>query len=151
MLPPLARLEDIEARLGRVFPEDERARPFAVLDDASALVRAEAGRTWNEPNGIVYDIPEAILAVVMRVAIRAIENPEGYVSESGGDYSYTRRGVEDGVYLTDRERKIIRRAVGKTGLWTQQVERGDLAVSNTGWVYDQYGLEPFPLDVIPDR
>lgn len=148
MLPPLVPLEDVEARLGRVFDLDEQERPLAVLADASALVRAEAGRTWvGEDTNVVIGVPDAIQAVVLRVAIRAIEHPEGFVSESGGDYTYTRRGVEDGVYLTDREERIIRRAVGKSGLWTQPVERGDIAACNTGWVYDQYGLEPFPLDI----
>ena len=149
MLPPLVLLEDAEARLGKVFDLDEQERPLAVLADASALVRAEAGRTWVDDTGEVADVPDVVAAVVLRVAIRAIEHPEGFVSESGGDYTYTRRGVEDGVYLTDREERMIRRAVGRSGLWTQPVERGDIAVSNTGWVDDQYGLEPFPLDVYP--
>lgn len=146
----LASLSDVETRLGRVFAPAETARPQAVLDDASALVRAEAGRSWADPiTGALLDVPPAIRAVVARVAIRAIENPEGFTAESGGDYSYSRKGVEDGVYLADRELRIIRRVVGRTGLWTQPVERGDLFAYNTGWVNDQYGTELFPLDVYP--
>lgn len=151
MVVPLVALSDVEARLGTTYPTGEVARPLAVIDDASALVRAEAGRTWVDPvTAVLLDVPPAIKAVTLRVAIRAIENPEGFTAESGGDYSYSRKGVEDGVYLTDREARMIRKVVGKSGLWTQQVERGDLYAMNTGWVNDQYGTEPFPLDVYLD-
>lgn len=147
-MEPLASLSDVEVRLGQTFTAGESARPRAVLDDASALVRAEAGRPWADPDtGALQNVPAAIKAVVLRVAIRAIENPEGFTNESGGDYSYTRKGVEDGVYLTDREHRIIRRVLGRTGLWTQPVERGDLFAYNTGWVWDQYGTEAIPYDV----
>lgn len=147
-MEPLASLSDVEIRLGQTFTAGESARPRAVLDDASALVRAEAGRSWTDPDtGALTEVPAAIKAVTLRVAIRAIENPEGFTNESGGDYSYARKGVEDGVYLTAREERIIRRVVGRTGLWTQPLERGDSYGYVTGWVWDQYGTEQIPYDV----
>lgn len=46
--PPLATLEDLVARLGQPVPADQETRALALLDDASALVRAVARRSWIE-------------------------------------------------------------------------------------------------------
>lgn len=151
MVPPLVRLSDVEARLGTTYATAEVARPLAIVDDASALVRTEAGRTWVLGDGVPDVVPPTIAAITIRIAIRAIENPEGFTTESGGDYSYSRKGVEDGVYLTEREARMVRKAAGKTGLWTQPLERGDLHGLDTGWVWDQYGTEPIAYDVYRDQ
>lgn len=150
MMHPLADVTALEARLGREFTEDETPRAEALLEDASALVRDVAGRTWIDPDTeLLEPVPGSIRWVVLRAAERAVRNPDGFSSESAGDYSYQRTGVEPGVYLTEGEERAIRRAVGKTGLWTQPVTRGDHLL-HTRWFDDQYGLEPFPLDVICD-
>lgn len=146
-MEPLASITELEARLGRTFTGEESGRALALLDDASALVRAEAGRDWVDDTGALVAVPAPARAVVLRAAERAARNPEGFRSESAGDYSYQRSESETGVFLTDAERRIVRRAVGRGGLWTQQVTRGEEEFT-TGWVDDQYGLEPFPLDVI---
>lgn len=142
----LASVQDVEARLGRVFVDDELGRVVALLDDASALVRDEAGRTWIDSDGGPLAVPGSVRAVVLRVVDRAVRNPDGFSAESDGDYSYQRTQVEPGVYLTDADRAILRRAVGRTGLWTQPTTRGDCE-SNTVWAEDQFGCELFPLDV----
>jgi hypothetical protein len=145
MTPPLASVTDLERRLGKEFGDAELSRVEAVLDDASALIRDEAGRTWIDPiTGLIAGVPASIRAVVLRVAERATRNPDALKSESGGDYSYQYADTEGGVYLTDRERQIIRRALGRTGLWTQPVERGDI-LDSTLWCEDNYGCELFPL------
>lgn len=147
---PLAGVPDLEARLGRELSEDETGRATALLDDASALVRDVAGKTWIDPEtDELLPVPGSIRWVVLRAAERAIRNPEGYIQESAGDYSYQRRGAEPGVYLTAGEERAIRKAIGKRGLWTQPVVRGD-AYYRTVWYMDQYGTEPFPLDVYYD-
>lgn len=143
---PLATVEDVESRLARQFTVDETTRVTALLDDASALVRDEAGRTWLDVNGVLEAVPAAVRAVVLRAVERAVRNPQGFSAESAGDYSYQRTGVEQGVYLTEQERKILRRAIGRTGLWTQPVTRGDEYLQ-TVWGEDQFGAELFPLDV----
>lgn len=145
----LASVQDVETRLGRTFPTEspELARVAALLDDASALVRDVAGTTWIVAEVARPDlVPATIRYVVLRAVERAIRNPDGFSAESDGDYSYQRTGVEPGVYLTPGEEKAIRRAMGKTGLWTQPLERGDMCVANTVWVEDQYGCELFPID-----
>lgn len=147
---PLADITDIEARLGRTFSGDELTRVEALLDDASALVRDEAGLTWIDPGtGLLTTVPGSIRAVVLRSVERAVRNPQGFSAESAGDYSYQRTNVEPGVYLTDSERQVIRRATGRTGLWTQPVTRGDEYLA-TVWAEDSFGCELFPLDVRRD-
>lgn len=147
---PLADITDIEARLGRTFSGDELTRVEALLDDASALVRDEASLTWIDPGtGLLTTVPGSIRAVVLRSVERAVRNPQGFSAESAGDYSYQRTNVEPGVYLTDGERQVIRRATGRTGLWTQPVTRGDEYLA-TVWAEDSFGCELFPLDVRRD-
>lgn len=146
----LASVADLEARLGRQLDQIERVRALAVLEDVSSLARDVAGRTFlNEAGTAIEGLPSTVRSVVIKAAERAMRNPDGYTAESVGDYNYQRPGVEDGVYLTEREEKLIRRALGRTGLWTQPVTRGE-AYDNTGWVEDQFGCELFPLDVIRD-
>ena len=146
----LATVKDVETRLGRkLASEAETGRVVALLDDASALVRDVAGATWVDEDGTEHPdrVPPTIRYVVLRAVDRAIRNPDGFSAESDGDYSYQRIGVEPGIYLTPGEERAIRRAMGRTGLWTQRVERGDLCVADTIWVRDSYGQEPFPYDV----
>jgi hypothetical protein len=77
-------------------------------------------------------------------------NPEGFSAESDGDYSYQRTQVQSGgVYLTDADKAIIRKACGRTGLWTQPLERGDQYL-RTIWFEDSFGCELFPVDVVRD-
>jgi Phage protein Gp19/Gp15/Gp42 len=143
----LAAVTDIEARLGRVFVDDELGRVVALLDDASSLVRDEAGKDWIDPDtGELTTVPGSIRAVVLRVVERAIRNPQGFSAEAAGDYSYQRTGVEAGIYLDERDARTIRKALGRTGLWTQPVTRGDDYLA-TVWAEDQFGCELFPLDV----
>ncbi len=144
---PLASAEDLEAHLGREFSATEQVRAVAVLDDVSSLARDVAARTWLDTTDTILEgLPATVRAVVLKAAERAMRNPDGFSAESGGDYSYQRTGVQDGVYLTEREEKLIRRAIGRTGLWTQPVTRGDEHLT-TGFVEDQFGAELFPLDV----
>lgn len=146
----LASVTDIEARLGRVFVNDELNRVVALLDDASALVCDEAGKDWIDPDtGELTAVPGSVRAVVLRAVERAIRNPQGFSAEASGDYSYQRTNVEPGIYLTEAERAIIRKALGRTGLWTQPVTRGDAYLA-TVWAEDQFGCELFPLDVYRD-
>jgi hypothetical protein len=74
-----------------------------------------------------------------------MRNPQGFRSESAGDYSYQRPEAGLGLMLTEAELRIIRRAVGRTGLWTQPLTRGTDELCATLWVEDSYGCELFPL------
>lgn len=143
----LASVVDVEVRLGRELVDAELGRVAALLDDASALVRDQAGRTWvDAETGDPLPVPASIRYVVLRMVDRAVRNPNAFSAEAAGDYSYQRTDVQPGVYLTDDERAIIRKAVGKSGLWTQPVTRGEKYLS-TVWCEDSFGFELFPIDV----
>lgn len=145
MEPPLASVEDLEYRLGRVFTVEERPRVEALLDDISAIVRTEAGVDWIDPEtGELTDVPAVVRAVVLRVAERVMRNPQGFRSESAGDYSYQRPEAGIGLELTPAELRLIRRAVGRTGLWNQPLTRGEDEIC-TLFAEDSYGCELLPL------
>jgi hypothetical protein len=151
-LPPLAEVSDLEKRLERTFSDGaETERAEAVLDDASELVREASGKDWVNPDDpSAITAPRIVRLITLRVAERAVRNPEGFSSESAGDYSYQRNGLTDsgGLYLTDQEREMLRRAAGKNGLWTQRITRGE-AWHSTVWLDDNFGIEPFPADTRP--
>lgn len=102
----LATVAALESRLG-VAPGsltgENLARATSNLDDASALVRAEGGREWADP----AQAPAVVVMVALQVALRAYRNPEGFVSESLGAYTYRLADGLSSVYLTDEERRIV--------------------------------------------
>ena len=145
-----ADIAELEARLGRQLSSTELDRARAVLEDASALVREEVGYSvWIDADtGVLNDalVPASVRAIVLRAAERAMRNPGGFSAESSGDYSYQRTGVQIGVYLSEGEIRTLRRAVKRTGLWTQPVTRGD-CYPDVVFVEDNYGAELFPIDM----
>lgn len=117
----LATIAAIETRLGLEIGSlqgADLARANAALDDASALVRAEAGKPWITEEGIVIAPPE-VITIVIKASIREFKNPDGFSTEQLGDYSYRTENT-GGVYLTDEERRIIRNASGSGahGVWS---------------------------------
>jgi hypothetical protein len=139
MLPALASIEDLEARLQGGLAESDQARAQAVLEDASTLVRRVAGSTWVEDEALVDDVPDVVIVVTLAVAKRAFLNPDGIRQESLGTHSVTYEGA-NGVFLTDDERDAIQAAVGaKPGLWTLRTTRGD------------FDLDDCYLDVVGDE
>lgn len=123
-----------------------------MLDDVSTLVREEAGLTWVDPADPAECIaPDIVRMIVLRVAGRAFRNPEGFSSESAGDYSYQRNGIgaDGGLFLTQDEIKLIRKAAGKTGLWTQPLTKNEHLLTGT-WLEDSFGFELFPVGNLGD-
>lgn len=123
-LPSLASVAALEARLG-VEPDSladtDLARAEAALEDASILVRAEAGKSWVDGLGALSGVPDPVATVVVLAAARAYRNPDGLASESiGGAYAYSYGSeAQGGVYLTDAERRIVRvSASASRGVYT---------------------------------
>jgi hypothetical protein len=145
-LPPLADVDDLADRLGRELADNEVDRAEAALSDASAMVREEARRDFAEGP------PAAIQAVVLTASLRVMRNPEGFVQEMIGAYSYRRREEDTSVYLTAAEKAICARYrnSGGSGLWTQGTTRGEPCYDETIWYEDSYGSELFPLDSASD-
>lgn len=148
MLPALAPVTDLEARLGLdpdtlTGPNLGRAR--AALADASALVRMEARRTWVDAAGALTVVPDAVIRVVLGAAQRVYTNPDSVVQESAGPFARQLSAESTGVYLTKAELDIVRRFRPAGGeLWTLQTTRDGDDV-NTIWYQDSFGVEPFPL------
>jgi hypothetical protein len=125
VLPSLADLEELSARLGLTLESGsaDALRAQAALDDASALIRAEAGAGFTDWD-IVPDsgdsgpnpIPDIITAIALAAAYRAYQNPQGATSAQVGDVSVSYGGTAGGgsVYLTRDERNAIRRAAGRS-------------------------------------
>lgn len=128
-LPAFATLEQFAARLpAGIDEETDGARAQAALDDASALIRAEAGVTWTTTDDddetiVDPDTPDIVLTVCIAVARRAFNNPDGIRSESTGSYSASFTDASADVYLTKAEKTHIRRAAGRTGVWAMPTTR----------------------------
>ena len=111
----LAEVSALELRLGLEIGSlqgADLARAQASLEDASALVRAEAGKPWLD--GDTVTAPAQVVTIVVKASLREFKNPDGFTSEQMGDYSY-RTDATGGAYLTEDERRIIRQAAGTTG------------------------------------
>jgi hypothetical protein len=147
MLPALASVTDLEARLGLdpdTLVEANLARARAALADASALVRMEARLTWVDEGGALTVVPDAIVRVVLGAARRGYLNPDAAVQETAGPFSRRLSESNTGVYLTKAEADIARRYRPTGQLWTLRTER-DGDESNTIWYQDSFGAEWFPL------
>ena len=147
-LPPLADIEDLEVRLDRTFTDVESPRIEALLDDVSAMVRLVAGKTWVDPEDPTQVIaPDIVRVIVLRAAGRYINNPGGFSSESAGDYSYQRNGLDarGGLYLTEEEMGWLKKVAGRLGLWHQPLTRNDLWSSRGVFLEDSFGFELFPV------
>lgn len=146
-LPALVSLDDFALRLGGLASSDED-RAQACLDDASALIRAEAGgEDWVDSDGALEEVPGVIVAVCVAAAIRAFRNPEGVRTESIGTYSVAYADTSTAVFLTEGERRIIRRAAGLSGIGNVQLE-GEWSVGmDAVWVPVDRGGDDYPLGV----
>ena len=113
-LPPLITKPQYEARVRRTLDTAETAQFEAFAEDASGLVRNEAGQDFldgEEPPGVV--LPDGILPIVFRVVDRAMENRLGLDSVTQGNFTWRKdtRGPHAAVYLTDDDRDDIRDAL----------------------------------------
>lgn len=118
-LAPLAPLERLAGRLGYTPEGAEAIRAADLLADASDLILDEAGAAGAEW-GDTLAVPRRVAAICVDVAYRAFVNPEALGQRSIGDSSksYDRAGLQGGeaLYLTDEERKAVKRACGGSGL-----------------------------------
>lgn len=153
MLPALASVPELEARLG-LDPETltgpDLGRARAALDDASALVRLEAKRTWVDDAGALIAIPDAIARVVLGAAQRNWTNPDAAIQETAGPFARRLNEGDTGVYLTRAEIEIVRRFRPAGGeLWTLRTER-DGDEDGTIWYPVSVGTDPFPWASLED-
>lgn len=120
----LVSLADFEAR---VEFDVDAILATSKLDDASALVRAEAGGELDDVDE--SNCPAVIVPVVVSAARRALVNPDGHGDESVDDYR-TGRMRREGVFLTRDEKRTVRRWAGVLSVGTAQLE-GYLPIPET--------------------
>lgn len=125
-MPSLASLPEFEARIPGGIPSGEEVRAQAALDDASALVRDVAEKTWDDPE-VDGPVPDLVKMVVMSAARRAYINPDGVTQESIDGASTSYGSASPDVYLTAAEERRVRAAVGlkPAGVWTLSTTRED--------------------------
>ena len=144
-LPALVSLDDFALRVSVSASDEERAQ--ACLDDASALIRAEAGtEDWVYDDGGLETVPDVIAAICVAVAIRAFRNADGVRSETIGNYSVAYADTSTAVFITAGERRMIRRAVGLNGIGSIALE-GDWTINPAVYVPVEGGGDDFPLGV----
>lgn len=123
-LPPLVSLAEFGTWVGEDLEGNAQAE--MVLNSASALVRAEARRTWVDDGGALADVPEQVRTITLEVASRRWRNPEGYTSETDGDYTYRQEAENASVYLTEDEKDLLAPLrKPRSGLWTLPTTRGE--------------------------
>jgi hypothetical protein len=118
-LPPLASVETFESFAGRDINTDRAA---ALLDFASALIRAEAGVDWVDDNNDLSGVPDVIPFICCKVVERAVSNPEGLTAESVVNYRAEYGNSSSDLYLTKQERRLVRKAAGTALITTVELE-----------------------------
>lgn len=119
----LITLPELLARPG--FEDIDSTQAEALIEDASALVRDCVSPLLDDVEA--PDTPKSVVAVLVSMIRRGSSNPLGHTQEQLGDYGYS-QGGGDGIatlYLTRREKRIVRKAVGKLGAGSLNME-GDL-------------------------
>lgn len=111
----LVDVAEFTARLGRTLDATETTRAINAIEDASRLVLDVGDSTWTD-----VDVPDVVATVVLQVARRAFDNPDGATQKSMGDASVSYGSAGDGrsspgaLYLTKDERRAVRKAAGTT-------------------------------------
>jgi hypothetical protein len=108
----LITIDQLLARPG--FDDIDSGQGEALIVDASALVRDVAQGLLDDVEA--PDAPPAVVAVIVNMIRRGWQNPRGLTQENLGDYGYSVGGnAVATLYLTAREKRIVRRAVNALG------------------------------------
>jgi hypothetical protein len=143
MLPPLATINQLAARVGRPFlPGAETDRANGLLEDASSLVRFEAGEDWvDETTGELAGVPDVATTITLAAATRAWFNPAQVQSEQLGA-AMVRFGD---VWLTGAEADRLGRLNDDSGFKSVSLTPGfGFERDVYGWVPCDYGQGQYP-------
>lgn len=128
-LPLMASVSDLADWLGDEIPAND-PRAVALLRRASALVRSEAGKEWED------EVPEDVQGVVIAVAARVWSNPNSAIQRTAGSFSERlSERASEGMYLTDEERRVLSRySEVRFGIGTIRTYREDTYGGGPVWV-----------------
>lgn len=108
VLHSLATLADLAKRYD--ISDDDLAQQ--ALDDGSALIRSAVfnEEAWPYAPG---GVPNSVKVILIRAAIRWLNNPDELQNESFGSYAYSyNKEASTGIWLTDSEVTQLRRIYG---------------------------------------
>ncbi len=93
-----ATVEDVQIRLGRELSPDETQMVLALLEDVEAMIRQRIPDLDEKiADG---EIQERIVVMVeVNAVLRVLRNPDAFLSETDGNYSYTRSSDGASGYL----------------------------------------------------
>lgn len=120
-LPPLVSPVELTRRLPSGELIEDTDRVAAAVEDASTLVRDEAGATWVDDTGSLTAVPDVVRMITLEVARRALNR--SFLFGAEGDDRDT------GLFLRADEKRRLNAVTGETGtkpaLWTLPTTRGD--------------------------
>lgn len=121
----LITVTQLEERYGAV----DEARAQAHIDDISAeivdyvnILDTDSDNPIDADEWTPNTTPQAIIGVTARAVNRALSNPFGVTQEALGDHSITFTSGASGGTLSPKDKRIIRRAIGRLGINTVQLE-----------------------------
>lgn len=117
---PLVTVEYLQALPGFGGQTSETLEP--LIEQASGLVIDFAAPYLDDADDTTC--PSVVATVISQMIRRGLGNPRGAQQETLGDYSYS-MGSDGGVatlYMTRREEKKVRHAVGRLGAGTTPLE-----------------------------
>jgi fructose-specific component phosphotransferase system IIB-like protein len=156
---PIGTVAELEARVGRSFVTDEeKGMAVAALEDAAAIARVYGNPYWGcyavstmstaEPlvvNGVAVrstgmNVPAGVKAVVLAMAARAIRNPDGFVSETAGEYTYRySENTANGISPSQGEITMLEKLAQKDKIRTVAFERAIKVARSREYPYEENG------------
>lgn len=108
------------ARVGRELSATEITQVNSLLQDASDLVDLAAKPVVIDPSDVANgESLGSLIPIIVSMVRRTWDNPNGHTQEQIGDYMWQALGD---ITATKREYRLIRRAVGRLGVGTVELE-----------------------------
>lgn len=82
-----ATYSDVETRLGRPLSTEEQTQATTLLADAEILIKARIPDLADKIAENEIDTATVVMVEASAV-VRLMRNPDGFIAESDGDYSY---------------------------------------------------------------
>lgn len=124
----IATSDDLEPWLENINYE----RAEAILAAASTLVRSKTpGQAWVDADGVQLETVtdddfEAVKTVVVQVALRVYQNPQGVTQNVAGPFSHSVAAwAALGLSLTETERDMLPSGSARPALWTMATTRSE--------------------------
>lgn len=102
-----ADTDDVIARLGRPLTDDETPQAETLLEDAEIEIRSRIPDLDDKAED--EDYLKRVIKVEASAVTRLIRNPDGYIGETDGNYSYQLnwRLNTGQIEITDREWSLL--------------------------------------------